>query len=55
VRGPPPLDIQADIVSADELVRRLDIPKTTLYGWRYKNKGGNASLIWPHLRRKVML
>jgi excisionase family DNA binding protein len=50
VQGPRSFDAQADIVSADELARRLDIPKTTLYGWRYKNKGPRGHRVGKHLR-----
>ena len=38
-----------DIVSADEVARRLDVPKSTLYGWRYKGVGPRSYRVGKHL------
>lgn len=49
--GPRPhLTDASDIISIDEVARRLDIPKTTLYGWRYKGTGPRSHRIGKHLR-----
>lgn len=40
----------ADVVSIDEVARRLDIPKSTLYHWRYKGTGPRSHRIGKHLR-----
>ena len=50
VQGHRSLDLRADIVSADEVARRLDIPKTTLYAWRYKGVGPHGHRVGKHLR-----
>lgn len=50
VQGRPLPDARDDIVSVEEVARRLDIPKTTLYGWRYKNKGPRGHRVGKHLR-----
>ena len=39
-----------DVITIEELARRLDIPKTTLYGWRYKGKGPRSHRVGKHLR-----
>ncbi|HVM35417.1 MAG TPA: helix-turn-helix domain-containing protein [Actinomycetota bacterium] len=39
-----------DIVSVDEVARRLGVPKTTLYGWRYKGVGPRSHRVGKHLR-----
>lgn len=41
---------EAEIVSADEVARRLDVPKSTLYGWRYKGVGPRSHRVGKHLR-----
>ena len=46
----PQLTDASDIISIDEVARRLDIPKTTLYGWRYKGTGPRSHRIGKHLR-----
>lgn len=40
----------ADIISIDELARRLDIPKSTLYQWRYKGTGPRSHRLGRHVR-----
>lgn len=44
------LDLRDDILSADEVARRLNVPKTTLYGWRYKGVGPRSHRVGKHLR-----
>ena len=39
-----------DVISIDEVARRLDIPKATLYGWRYKRIGPRCHRVGKHLR-----
>jgi excisionase family DNA binding protein len=46
----PQLTDASDIISIDEVAGRLDIPKTTLYGWRYKGTGPRSHRIGKHLR-----
>ena len=50
VQGRQLTPLRDDIVSIDEVARRLDIPKTTLYGWRYKGTGPRGHRIGKHLR-----
>lgn len=50
VQGPRVIDLREDVVSIDEVARRLDVPKTTLYGWRYKGKGPRSHRVGRHLR-----
>ena len=50
VQGQHPIDLRDDVISADELARRLDIPKATLYGWRYKGTGPRSHRVGKHLR-----
>jgi hypothetical protein len=38
VQGHRTIDLRDDVVAIDEVARRLHIPKTTLYGWRYREK-----------------
>ena len=40
----------ADVISIDEVARRLDIPKATLYQWRYKGTGPRSHRIGRYLR-----
>lgn len=46
----PPLTDASDVISIDEVARRLDIPKATLYQWRYKRIGPRSHRIGKHLR-----
>ena len=39
-----------DVISIEEVARRLDIPKSTLYQWRYKGTGPRSHRIGKHLR-----
>ena len=39
-----------DIISIDEVARRLDIAKSTLYGWRYKGTGPRSHRVGKRLR-----
>lgn len=50
VQGRRTVDVRDEVVSIDEVARRLDIPKTTLYGWRYKGKGPRSHRVGKHLR-----
>lgn len=50
VQGRGITDSHDEIVSIEEVSRRLDIPKTTLYGWRYKKKGPRSHRVGKHLR-----
>ncbi len=50
VQGHRVIDLRDDVISIDEVARRLDIPKTTLYGWRYKGVGPKGHKIGKHLR-----
>lgn len=50
VQGPRIIDVRDDVVSVDEVARRLDIPKKTLYGWRYKGIGPRSHRVGKHLR-----
>ena len=44
------IDLRDDIVSIDEVARRLAIPKTTLYKWRHKGTGPRSHRVGKHLR-----
>lgn len=50
VQGPHVIDLRDEVVSIDEVARRLDVPKTTLYGWRYKGTGPRSHRVGKHLR-----
>ena len=50
VQGRPVVDLSDDVISVDEVARRLDVPKTTLYGWRYKGVGPRGHRVGKHLR-----
>lgn len=50
VQGPHGIDLRDDVVSADEVARRLGVPKATLYGWRYKGIGPRSHRVGKHLR-----
>ncbi|MCA1702037.1 MAG: helix-turn-helix domain-containing protein [Actinobacteria bacterium] len=50
VQGPHVIDLREDVISIDEVARRLSVPKTTLYGWRYKGKGPRSHRVGKHLR-----
>jgi len=39
------VNVRDEIVSVDEVARRLGVPKTTLYGWRYKGGGPRSHRI----------
>ena len=39
-----------ELVSPQELARRLDVPVTTIYGWRYKGAGPKGRRIGKHVR-----
>jgi predicted DNA-binding transcriptional regulator AlpA len=39
-----------ELVSPQELARRLDIPVTTIYGWRYKGVGPRGRRLGKHVR-----
>ncbi len=50
VQGPQMIDTPDDVVTIDEVARRLSVPKSTLYGWRYKGKGPRSHRVGKHLR-----
>ena len=50
VQGPRVIDLRDDVVTVDEVARRLDIPKKTLYNWRYKGIGPRSHRVGRHLR-----
>jgi excisionase family DNA binding protein len=50
VQGHRFLDLRDDVISIDEVACRLDVPKTTLYGWRHKGKGPRSHRVGRHLR-----
>lgn len=50
VQGPHVIDIRDDVITIDEVARRLDIPKKTLYMWRYHGKGPTSHRLGRHLR-----
>jgi excisionase family DNA binding protein len=50
VQGPRLVDLRDDVISIDEVARRLEIPKTTLYKWRYKGVGPRSHRVGKHLR-----
>ncbi len=50
VQGHRAIDLRDDVVSIDEVARRLSIPKTTLYGWRYKGTGPRSHRVGRHVR-----
>ena len=44
------IDLRDDVVSIDEVARRLEIPKATLYKWRHKGVGPRSHRVGKHLR-----
>lgn len=50
VQGPDVIDLRSDVVSIDEVARRLDVPKTTLYKWRHQGRGPRSHRVGKHLR-----
>jgi excisionase family DNA binding protein len=50
VQGHRIVDLRDDVVSVEEVARRLDVPKTTLYKWRYKGIGPRSHRVGRHLR-----
>ncbi len=44
------IDLREEVLSVDEVAQRLGVPKTTLYGWRYKGKGPRSHRVGRHLR-----
>lgn len=50
VQGPRIIDLRDEVISIDEVARRLDVPKTTLYKWRHKRTGPRSHRIGKHLR-----
>ncbi len=45
-----PVDPRDDVVTVDEVARRLQVPKATLYNWRYKGIGPKSHRVGKHLR-----
>ena len=45
-----PRDLSDDVLTVDEVARRLSVPKATLYGWRYKGIGPRGHRVGKHLR-----
>ena len=51
VQGPHrAIDLRDDILTVDEVAARLQVPKATLYGWRYKGSGPKGHRVGKHLR-----
>jgi len=50
VQGQPTVDPRDDVVSIDEVAGRLNLPKATLYQWRYKGIGPRSHRVGKHLR-----
>ena len=50
VQGPHVVDVTQDVITIDEVARRLSVPKATLYGWRYKGIGPRSHRVGKHLR-----
>lgn len=50
MQGPRLIDLRDDVVTIDEVARRLELPKKTLYNWRYKGIGPLSHRIGKHLR-----
>lgn len=50
VQGHRIIDMRDDVVSINEVALRLDVPKTTLYKWRYKGIGPRSHRVGKHLR-----
>jgi len=50
VQGQRVIDLRDDVVTIDEVARRLDIPKKTLYQWRYRGKGPRSHRVGRHVR-----
>lgn len=50
VQGPHVIDLRDDVLTIDEVARRLEIPKKTLYNWRYKGIGPRSHRVGKHLR-----
>ena len=44
------VDLSDDVITVDEVALRLDIPKATLYGWRYRGIGPRGHKVGKHLR-----
>lgn len=38
------------LLSLQEVARRLDVPETTIYGWRYQRKGPKGHKVGNHVR-----
>ncbi|HEX2294752.1 MAG TPA: helix-turn-helix domain-containing protein [Actinomycetota bacterium] len=50
VQGSHVIDLREDVVTVDEVARRLDVPKKTLYRWRYQGVGPRSHRVGKHLR-----
>jgi excisionase family DNA binding protein len=50
VQGHRVVDLRDDVVTIDEVALRLHVPKTTLYGWRYKGTGPRSHRVGRHVR-----
>lgn len=51
----PRLVETSDIITIDEVARRLDISKSTLYGWRHKHTGPPSHRAGKRLRWSEVL
>ena len=50
VQRPRTIDLRDDVISIDEVSRRLDVPKSTLYDWRYRGIGPRGHKVGRHLK-----
>ncbi len=50
VQGPRVIDLRDDVISIEEVSRRLDVPKGTLYKWRHQGRGPRSHRVGKHLR-----
>ena len=48
--GPLAVDMSDDVITIDEVSRRLSIPKPTLYRWRHFGTGPRSHRVGKHLR-----
>ncbi len=46
----PSMDQLDHLLSAEDLAAYLDVPVTTLYAWRYRDKGPPGFRVGKHLR-----
>jgi hypothetical protein len=49
VQGPP---VERELLTLQDVARRLDVPDTTIYGWRYRSKGPRGHRFEPANRSR---